>query len=88
MSGLFDKLLLALMRGAISDVPVVQRESAAASFITAYESGIVFVVETHGFQIVEDFTVMTIGFLAVFGLFFLICITVEGKSFFVYIYPM
>ena len=65
---------------------VVQRESEASSLITAYEQSIVSVVETHGLDVVDDFAVMAVNLLGILSLFFLVCITTERKSFFVYIH--
>ena len=65
---------------------VVQRESEASSLITAYEQSIVSVVETHCLDVVDDFTVMTINLLRVFGLFLLICVAAKRERFLVNIH--
>ena len=65
---------------------VVQRESEAASLVIAYEQSIVPVMETHGLDVVDDFAKMTVNLLRIFGLFFLVRVTAERKSFLVYIH--
>ena len=65
---------------------VVKGEAQASGLITAYKYGVISIVKAHGIQIIEDFTVVCLYFLAVFRLFFLICIAAERKTFFVYIH--
>ena len=65
---------------------VIERETEASCLIAAYEHDIVTVVETHGLDVIDDLAVMTVNFLRILGLFFLICITAERKCFLVNIH--
>jgi hypothetical protein len=65
---------------------MIQRIPEATCLIPAYESHIVAVMETHGFQIAEDFTVMGFGSLDVLDLFLLIGVASKSKTFLVNIH--
>ena len=55
---------------------MIQRIPEAACLIPAYESHIVAVMESHGFQITEDFAVMGFGSLDELGLLPLIGVAI------------
>jgi len=49
---------------------VIERKPEATSLIKIYEQSLVSVVEAHGLNVVDDFAVMAIILLRLFGLFF------------------
>jgi len=65
---------------------MVQRKAETPCLITAYEQHIVPIMETHGFKIIDDLTIMSIDFLRILGLFFFICVTAKRKTFLVNIH--
>ena len=44
---------------------VVQRAAETAGLITSHEQGIITVMETHGLNIVNHLTIMTVNFLRI-----------------------
>jgi hypothetical protein len=67
----------------VSHELVIQRIPEAASLITAYKQHIVPIMETHGFNVVDDFAVVRWDSLRVFRLLFLVRVAAERKIFLV-----
>ena len=65
---------------------MIQRIPEASSLIAAYESHIVAVMETHSFQITDDFAVVSFGSLEVLSLLFLVGVAGKRETFFVNIH--
>ena len=56
---------------------MIHCKSEAASLITAYKQCIVPIMEPHGLDVVDDFTVVGIDFLRILGFFFLVCVATK-----------